>query len=112
LVNLDDGTGNFPEASVSFGGLAPGLAWLYQVNFALPTTGLANGDVYIYFETLEGSNEMATIAVSGFPQAAAKVNLRRRTPRGRNQAAIAAALHGRGVKSHRRALPERPREKL
>jgi uncharacterized protein (TIGR03437 family) len=112
LVNLDDGTGNFPEASVSFGGLAPGLAWLYQVNFALPTTGLANGDVYIYFETLEGSNEMATIAVSGFPQAAAKVNLRRRTPRGRNRAAVAGALHGRGVKSHRRALPERAQKKL
>src|ERR1035438_9020797 len=64
LVNLDDGSGNFPQASVLFAGLAPDLAWLYQVNFTLPTTGLANGDVYIYFQTLEGSNEMATIAVS------------------------------------------------
>jgi uncharacterized protein (TIGR03437 family) len=111
-VSLDDGSGNFPQATVSFGGLAPGLAWLYQVNFALPATGLANGDVYIYFETLEGSNEMATIAVSGFPQAAARVNSRRRAPGGPSRAAAAGAPHGRGVKSHRRALPERPPEKL
>jgi uncharacterized protein (TIGR03437 family) len=112
LVNLDDGSGNFPQASVLFAGLAPDLAWLYQVNFTLPTTGLANGDVYIYFQTLEGSNEMATIAVSGFPQAAAQINLRRRTPRRPSRVAGAGAAHGRGVKSHRRALPERPPEKL
>jgi uncharacterized protein (TIGR03437 family) len=112
FVSLDDGSGTFPQATVSFAGLAPDLAWLYQVNFALPATGLANGDVSIYFETLEGSNEMATIAVSGFPKLAAQVDTRLRTPRGRSRAAAAGAAHGRGVKNHRRALPERPPEKL
>src|SRR5208337_1102114 len=86
FVSLDDGSGTFPQATVSFAGLAPDLAWLYQVNFALPATGLANGDVSIYFETLEGSNEMATIAVSGFPKLAAQVDTRLRTPRGRSRA--------------------------
>lgn len=108
LVYLDDGVDTPAQADISFAGLAPGLAWLYQVNFTLPTSGLANGDVNIYFQTNEASNEMATIALSGFSASAAPVNPRRRTPRVRSRAAAAGAAHGRVVKNHRRALPERP----
>lgn len=96
-VYLDDGVDTLAQADVSFAGLAPYLAWLYQVNFTLPTSGLENGDVYVYFETNEASNEMATIAVSGFPQSAARVNARRRALRARSH----GARHRRGVyRSH------------
>jgi uncharacterized protein (TIGR03437 family) len=92
-VLLDDGT-DFLPGMVSFAGLAPGFAGLYQVNFTLPTNGLNNGDVHIVLATIEAENEMATISLSGFtnllPQTA---HLRpRRT-------------HARHAKNFRRALP-------
>jgi uncharacterized protein (TIGR03437 family) len=97
LVDLDDGVDALAPADVSFAGLAPGLAWLYQVNFTLPTSGLENGDVYVYFETNEASNEMATIAVSGFPQSDARVKSRRRALRAQSRGVV----HRRGVyRSH------------
>ena len=110
FINLDDGTGNLPPVDVAFAGLTPDSAGLYQVNFTLPTSGVANGDVYVVFNTLEGTNEMATIAVSGFPQSDARVKPARRSPRVRRRAATAGAPHRRGV-NHRRALPERPGDK-
>jgi uncharacterized protein (TIGR03437 family) len=100
-VFLDDGVDYpEPEAVVQYAGLAPGFAGLYQVNFTLPASGLANGDVYISFDTPEGSNEMATIALSGFSGGLAASTPAR--PHGRS-----IARRKTGVKSHRRALPER-----
>jgi uncharacterized protein (TIGR03437 family) len=91
IVYLDDGVDALALADVDFAGLAPGFAGLYQVNFTLPESGLTNGDVFIYFETLEATNEMATISLSGFstaaPLAVARQRRRARAP---------------GVKSHRR----------
>ena len=110
FIYLDDGTGNFPQADVAFAGLTPDSAGLYQVNFTLPISGVANGDVYIQFNTLEGTNEMATIAVSGFSEFDARNTSRRRGPGVHRRSAAVGAAHRRGV-SRRRALPERPREK-
>lgn len=101
-VYLDDGTGNFPQATVTFAGLAPNLAGLYQVNFTLPTSGVANGDVFIAFNTAEAFNEMATISVSGYSPDAAPITASRHTSRLRSRAVP--------VRHRRRALPESPRE--
>ena len=102
FVYLDDGVDALAPADVPFAGLAPGFAGLYQVNFTLPTTGLTNGDVFINFETLEATNEMATISVSGFSAAVPPAVAGRRVPRQRSRA------HRANVKRRRRALPERP----
>jgi uncharacterized protein (TIGR03437 family) len=108
FVVLDDGV-DYPEsADVSFVGLAPGIAGLYQVNFTVPSGGLSNGDVNIAFNTEEALNEMATISVSGFSQSFARMVPGRRISLLRNR----ARLHGasRHPKNFRRALPERSTE--
>jgi uncharacterized protein (TIGR03437 family) len=108
-IQLDDGTGNFPQASVGFAGLAPGFAGLYQVNFTLPASGVANGDVYIAFNTAEALNEMATISLSGFSQSDARSAVHRRNSKLRKHVLPAGAVAYRGkVQGRRRALPERP----
>lgn len=113
LVYLDDRVDPPAQANVTFAGLAPGFAGLYQVNFTLPAaSALANGDVYVSFDTLEALTEMSTIRLSGFALAAAQTTPSRRPARLRRPAAAPAATHGRNVKNYRRALPERSREKL
>jgi len=42
-VYIADAAGNYLQASVSYSGLAPGFAGLYQINFTIPS-GLAAGD--------------------------------------------------------------------
>jgi hypothetical protein len=102
-VFLDDGV-DFAPAVVSFAGLAPGFAGLYQVNFTVPAAGLVNGDVHIALDTNEAVNEMATISLSGFSGRAAQ-----RVPSQRMSrlAAARSATHGRHAKQFRRALPDR-----
>jgi uncharacterized protein (TIGR03437 family) len=112
LVSLQDGAGDQAPADVTFAGLAPGFAGLYQVNFTLPTTGLANGDVLINFETLEATNLMASISVSGFPAATTGVVPHRPAARQRRPAAGVGAAHPASLRHRRRALPERPGEKV
>jgi len=107
IVALDDGVGEPSEANVSYAGLAPGFAGLYQVNFTLPTSGLANGDVSIAFNTLEAATEMATINVAGFSQTTALTVPARRASRLRRRAVAAGAAHGRQGKDRRRALPDK-----
>ena len=104
---LDDGVES-PQVNMSFAGLAPGSAGLYEVKFTLPRNGLLNGDDSIVFETNEAQNEMATIAVSGFPNGVRRNTSRHPAARPRGRALAAHAYHGntRAV-SHRRALPER-----
>jgi uncharacterized protein (TIGR03437 family) len=102
-VFLDDGV-DFPAtADVSFAGLAPGIAGLYQVNFAVPTSGLQNGDVGIAFDTIEALNEMSTISLTGFSESGARIGPSRRASRLRGRFAAA----GPNAKKGRRALPER-----
>jgi uncharacterized protein (TIGR03437 family) len=104
-VFLDDGE-DFLAAVVSFAGLAPGFAGLNQVNFTLPDSGLANGDVHIAFGTIEGENEMATISLSGYSTGlTARIAPSRRASRRRPH-----ALASQHPKNFRRALPERTTE--
>jgi uncharacterized protein (TIGR03437 family) len=102
-VFLSDGA-NFAQAQVSFAGLAPGIAGLYQVNFTLPTSGLDDGDVNISFGTVEALNEMATMAVSGF---STRTALTVPSDRASMLPSHAIAAGGRRRKNFRRALPER-----
>jgi len=77
FVFLEDGAGNQAYPNVTFAGLAPGFAGLYQVNFTLPTTGLDNGVVAIVFETIEALNQMSSITLSGFPKTNGQIVPRR-----------------------------------
>ncbi len=107
VVILDDGVNSPALADVSFAGLAPGFAGLYQVNFTLPDSGLENGDVYVALGTDEALNEMATIALSGFSSRATQTGPGRRTSRLLSRAMAARAVSGRPAPKRRRALPER-----
>jgi uncharacterized protein (TIGR03437 family) len=109
-VILLDSSGNSAPANVDFAGLAPCCAGLYQVNFTLPSSGsIGNGDASVVFETLEAQNIMSTIAVSGFTGAAISATA---NARGMLRPRIgAAAPRSRSVQSHRRALPERTKER-
>jgi uncharacterized protein (TIGR03437 family) len=101
FVVLNDGVDTPANANLEYAGLAPGFAGLYQVNFTIPSTGLANGEISLGIETNEGFTTMATIDVSGFAATAAPTAVRLHHPR-------APVVHPKTlVKSHRRALPER-----
>jgi uncharacterized protein (TIGR03437 family) len=105
-VFLDDGQ-NLAPAVVSFAGLAPGFAGLYQINLTLPDGGLNDGDVFIAFGTNEALNEMATISVSGFSAADAQTVFGRAS---RRRGRAPSPTHGRHAGKLRRALPPRTSE--
>jgi len=107
FLYLDDGQ-SFTPASVSFAGLAPGFAGLYQVNFTLPKSGLSNGDVSIALGTIEAFNEMATINVAGYSSGFGFVAPSQAGSRPRRPPAPSAAFRGHSRKA-RRALPDRPK---
>jgi len=102
-VYLDDGVNTPALANIYFAGLAPGFAGLYQVNFTLPTTGLANGEVYLGFGTNEAYNDMATIPVSGFPADAFRPASPHRAIR--PPVIRGTAVRARNMRDRRRALP-------
>jgi len=91
-------------ANVSFAGLAPGFAGLYQVNFTLPSSGLDNGDVVIEFNTIEALNGMSTISVTGYPKTDPPAAASSRASRLRRPA-MARPAFGKHPKNFRRALP-------
>jgi uncharacterized protein (TIGR03437 family) len=53
----------FLKATVSFAGLAPGFAGLYQLNFVIPA-GLTAGDNYLTVSTPDGVTSQTMIAIS------------------------------------------------
>jgi uncharacterized protein (TIGR03437 family) len=55
--------GQFTKAVLSFSGLAPGFAGLYQINFVVPA-GLTAGDNYLTVSTPDGVTTQAMIAIS------------------------------------------------
>jgi uncharacterized protein (TIGR03437 family) len=62
-VYFDDyNSGNFPQATITYAGLAPGLAGLYQVNVQVPTT-VGPGNVYIEVDTDSATNIQVYIPV-------------------------------------------------
>jgi uncharacterized protein (TIGR03437 family) len=70
-VFIDDANGNFSQAAVTYQGLAPGLAGLYQVNFTLPNgltlnaTGVTQFTVEIStLEQADADNFQASIPIS------------------------------------------------
>ena len=103
-----EGGGNFGLADVSFAGLAPGFAGLYQINFAIPTGGLSNGDAIISIGTVEAVNSMATIPLAGFPQSPSLLVPSHLSSVRRVRAAArrGSSMSGRHMLK-RRALPER-----
>lgn len=111
-----DAVDNFPQANITYAGLAPGFPGLYQVNFTLPTNtrSLGNGHSYLIVNTLEGETEMATISLSGYAhssQIAAVPARQRGQAAARAKMAIAARDPKRAAavrtKDLRRALPAR-----
>lgn len=52
------------DAPVSYKGLAPGLAGLYQVNMTVPA-GVSNGDVYVDISTPDAYTSQVTIPIIG-----------------------------------------------
>jgi uncharacterized protein (TIGR03437 family) len=98
---------NFEEAQVSFAGLAPGFAGLYQINFAVPSSGLANGEAFIALGTNEAENLMATISLSGFSSRDAQSIPRERISRLWSRLRAAGVTHARPARNFRRALPDR-----
>ena len=106
LVLLDVESDSLEQAEVTFAGLAPGFAGLYQVNFTIPT-GLGNGDAAIFFGTIEAFNQMASISVSGSNQPTPQVAGNRRIDALRSRAHLAHSRHSQHTKNLRRALPER-----
>jgi uncharacterized protein (TIGR03437 family) len=108
LVALDDGVDPLAVVDISFAGLAPGFAGLYQVNFTVPASGLTNGYILIVLATVEAQNYMSTISLSGFPETS-QVVPSRRASRPRSRPVAAGAAYAGQAKKFRRALPERSR---
>jgi uncharacterized protein (TIGR03437 family) len=83
-VYLTDSDGNFAQAVVSFSGLAPTLAGLYQINFAVPS-GLVSGDTTLDIysgldsETVESTLPITNATSSATP--AARANSVHQRPR-------------------------------
>src|SRR5262249_21918107 len=64
FVEFDDLSGNTPpEGTITYAGLAPGLAGLYQLNVVIPTT-TATGNVYIALATNSVFIEQVYIPIS------------------------------------------------
>jgi uncharacterized protein (TIGR03437 family) len=81
-VFLLDTSGHYLQASISFSGLAPGYAGLYQINFTVPT-GLDSGNAYLEIigpdsDTFEALLPLST--TTGVPADAAKSVVPRALP--------------------------------
>ena len=74
-VDIADLKGNDPLATVSFSGLAPGFAGLYQLNFAIPA-GLTTGPASLNVATQDAFSSEALIYIQGSATASAEPQVR------------------------------------
>ena len=74
-VDIADQKGNDPLATVSFSGLAPGFAGLYQLNFAIPA-GLTTGPASLNVATQDAFSTEAQIYIQGSATANATPRIR------------------------------------
>ena len=80
-VFIEDSAGNFPEATVTYSGLAPGFAGLYQINFTVPS-GLTSGSTSLEIfppdsDTFESLLPVGTPTAAATPAARAKAAVKR-----------------------------------
>lgn len=69
-VYLTDSAGNFSTPTVTFSGLAPGFAGLYQINFTIPS-GLVSGDGYLEVQGTDSDTSEAILPLTTTPTLAA-----------------------------------------
>ncbi len=85
-----DVNGNCVPATVTYSGLAPGFAGLYQIDFTIPS-GLAAGDGTIEIEGPDSDTLEALLPIGG--TAAARTNSDHQRPRLRRHRLAAGRLH-------------------
>ncbi|MGP0071571.1 MAG: IPT/TIG domain-containing protein [Bryobacteraceae bacterium] len=74
-IALFDSAGNAQPATVTFSGLAPGFAGLYQIDFTIPS-GLVNGDTELdVFSGVDSESVEALLPITG-GTSAARANVR------------------------------------
>jgi len=99
LVYLLDASGHYLQATISFSGLAPEFAGLYQINFAIPS-GLDSGDASLEVIGPDSDTFQALLPVTSSTAASVKSE--------NQNAGVPRAIRHRRLAPHQRLLSENP----